>query len=599
MTISPMISLFSNNIEIAEDEILKLADFIYTHTNIKPMSKVIYLISRLLLINNDNAINISKAVFQYNKIAKELEIELHGADYSFTNILHSAQDDFHSIFSSISRIKELTEGRDSLGIVFDTLLRGKYESGEGLGTFLTPEEVVSPSIDLCLHFLRETDAIGNAGDLCGGTGRFIHELHKKSKGFVFNQYILADQSAFSIELARINFFIESVSNAVFYFVTDSITDEKLTQLNSSFSLIATNPPFGAGKYLWSFKLNQIFKSDFLTSLGFSSNSPRIDPAEIFVYRNLLFLMEGGILGIVLPDGVAKGERLPNGIKAFENTYKCKIAKLALISLPARTFSLGGTVAKTSFVIFKKVNTSFKSKGIYIGNVNHIGFLKKGNRRITDPNGNDYSAISQGIITGKIKPVNTSKLPKSFNNGVLLSDLTSLQREYPNNGYKADYHISILDVDETGYIEFKSVMSNSPTTKPALCQAGDILVSCINPKIWRVTIIPNLIGSWSCSSEFAVLRPKNPHDTISLFLSLISEDFVEQAILLANGTSSSRQRINKLSLLNLKIVKTEIPSEISDVLKKRKEIYESRLAEIRLFFGDSAVLHRPDCNISGL
>jgi len=315
--------------------------------------------------------------------------------------------------------------------------------------------VVSPSIDLCLHFLKQTRAIGNAGDLCGGTGRFMHELHKKAKGFVFNQYMIADQSAFSIELARINFFIESISNASFHFVSDSITDDKLALFNSSFSIIATNPPFGTGKYLWSYKLNKIFKPDFLSSIGLSSNSPRIDPAEMFVYRNLQFLMEGGILGIVLPDGI-----------------------------------------------------------------------------------NDVFAT----------------VP---------------------------------------------LISNSPTTKPLLCKPGDILISCINPKIWRVTIIPNLAGSWSCSSEFAVLQPINFANTVSLFLSLISEDFIQQAVLLANGTSSSRQRINKITLLDLRINKLEVPEEIEDMLIKRKDIYKARLAELRLLLGDSAGLHKPDCKTFGL
>lgn len=48
-----------------------------------------------------------------------------------------------------------------------------------------------------------------------------------------------------------------------------------------------------------------------------------------------------------------GDRLVTGIKYFEKFYNCTIVKLASISLPASTFSLGGTVAKTSFVIFKK------------------------------------------------------------------------------------------------------------------------------------------------------------------------------------------------------------------------------------------------------
>jgi type I restriction-modification system DNA methylase subunit len=593
-----MLNLFSNNIEIAEDEILRLADFIYAHTNIKPMSKVIYLISRLLLLSKDIKI-IDDAIYEYNNIARSLEIEQHGADYSLSNILHSAHDDFTYIFSIICRIKELTQGRDSLGIVFDTLLRGKYESGEGLGTFLTPEEVVSPSLDLCLHFLKQSGVSGNAGDLCGGTGRFMHTLYKKSAGRGFKKFIVADQSAFSIELARINFHIESVANADFYFVADSITDGKLKNLNSSFSIIATNPPFGTGKYSWSSKISNVFKSEFLHNIGFSHSSAKIDPAEIFVYRNLLFLMEGGILGIVLPDGVAIGDRLATGIKYFEKFYNCTIAKLASISLPASTFSLGGTVAKTSFVIFKKEPPGCKLNGTYHGLVHHIGFLKKGNRRVVDPNGNEYEAISRDIIVGKIKPIINSGASKPLNGAIPLNEFVYLKREYPDNGFKADYHISILDVDETGYIEFRTVLSNSPTTKPLLCQPGDILVSCINPRIWRVTIIPDIPGTWSCSSEFAVLRPIKDTDTITVFTALLSKEFNQQVVLLAKGTSSSRQRIKKESLLTLRINKMPVPSDIEAAITKRISFYKARLAELKLFLGDSTSLHKPDCKTAGL
>lgn len=592
------ISLFSNNVEIAEDEILKLADFVYTHTNIKPMSKVIYLISRLLLIDKDVE-TTQEAIAEYNKIARELSIEEHGADYSFSNILISANNDFPNIFKTISRIKELTQGRDSLGIVFDTLLRGKYESGEGLGTFLTPEEVVSPSVDLCLHFMNGSKTIGNAGDLCGGTGRFIHELHKKTNGKVFKRYIIADQSAFSVELARINFYVESVENADFHFVSDTITDVKLLKLNSSFSLIMTNSPFGANKYHWTPKIKSTFKPDFLYRIGFADGSATIDPAEIFVYRNLLFLMEDGILGIVLPDGVATGNRLETGLKAFEELYTCSILKLATISLPASTFALGGTVAKTSFIILKKAATDVKQNGTYKCLINHIGFLKKGNRRVLDPLGNDYKNIAQQIVSGKLKSISDNHKDRIQKGAKPLSDFVSLKREYPQNGYKANYHLSILDVDETGYIEFRTVLSNSPTTKPMLCLPGDILVSCINPKIWRVAIVPEIKGTWSCSAEFAVLRPKNKADLTMLFLTLLSEESNNQAMLLAKGTSSSRQRIQKEALLSLYIKPVVIAPEIGKAIQNRKNVYEARLAELRLFFGDSATEHKPVLNISGL
>lgn len=586
-----MLNLFSNNVEIAEHEILKLADFIYTQTNIKPMSKVIYVISRLLLLSNQCK-NIDEALTEYRTLANKLEIERHGADYSLSNILDAASNDFNRIFSTIRRVKDLTQGRDSLGIVFDTLLRGKYEAGEGLGTFLTPEEVVSPSLELCLHFLNQTKIKGNAGDLCGGTGRFIHSIYKKNKDHNIDNFVLADQSAFSIELAKINFHIESVKNVRFYFVTDSITDETLASLNSTFSIIATNPPFGAGKYLWSNKLKNIFAAKFLSEIGFSNASAKIDPAEIFVYRNLLFLMKGGILGIVLPDGVAAGDRLAAGLKFFEKNYDCTIVKLASISLPASTFALGGTVAKTSFVVFKKESPGYKRNGTFHGVVHHIGFLKKGNRRVVDPEGNEYEAISRDIIEGKFKPTVNTKARKSLNGAIPLEEIVVLKREFATNGFKADYHISILDIDETGYIEFRTVLSNAPTTKPFLCKSGDILVSCINPRIWRVTIIPDLPGTWSCSSEFAVLRPLHPADSVAIFMGMLSEEFSRQAILLAKGTSSSRQRIKKETLLTLRINKADRAGEIEGVMMKRINVYKARLAELKVFLGESAGLHKP-------
>jgi hypothetical protein len=587
-----MLDLFSNNVEIAEHELLKLADFIYTQTNIKPMSKVIYVISRLLLLSNQCK-SVDDALTEYRTIASKLEIEQHGADYSLSNILRAASNDFSYISSVIRRVKDLTQGRDSLGIVFDTLLRGKYEAGEGLGTFLTPEEVVSPSLDLCLHFLKQADIKGNAGDLCGGTGRFIHSLYKKTKGHAIENFVLADQSAFAVELAKINFYIEAVKNVRFYFVADSITDEKLVDLDSTFSVIATNPPFGSGKYLWSNKLKNIFRANFLSEIGFSNASAKIDPAEIFVYRNLLFLMKGGILGIVLPDGVARGDRLAAGMKSFEKNYDCPIVKLASISLPSSTFALGGTVAKTSFVIFKKESQGYKQNGTFHGVVNHIGFLKKGNRRVVDPEGNDYESISRDIIAGKYKPIVGTKAKKSFNGTIPLKEVVALKKEFATNGSKADFHISILDVDETGYIEFRTVLSNSPTTRPFVCKPGDILVSCINPRIWRVTIIPDIPGTWSCSSEFAVLRPLNPVDSITIFVGLLSEEFSRQAMLLAKGTSSSRQRIKKEALLTLRINKADQADEIEGVMRRRIDVYKTRLAELKLFFGESAGLHKPD------
>lgn len=577
--------MFESDVSLAEREILDLADYVYTQTNIKPMSKVIYLLSRLLLLES-NSHSIKSATAEYSKVSEKLNLESHGADYSFEKIIQSAQDHFELIYKSVQRIKKYTRGKDSLGIVFDTLLRGKFESGEGLGTYLTPEEVVSPAIELCLFFLKQFEVTGFAGDPCGGTGRFIHTLHQKSREFQFEKYVLADQSAFSIELARINFHIENASNSEFHFVSDSIIDPILNSLNNKFALVVTNPPFGASKYKWSPEIGKQFSSNLLNAIGFTVNGSKIDPAELFVYRNFNLLAMGGVLGIVLPDGVAYGNKLQYGIEEYEKSYNCSISKIAEISLPVATFSLGGTVAKTSFVVFRKTHSGTNIRSIYKTEINHIGFLKKRNRRVADTKGNEFQTFVDGVVSGKILAQNQKQNSSNADmNGKLLghkrlNEICALRKDYLNNGEKANFHISILDVDETGYIEFRTVIGNDPTTKPIRCKQGDILVSCLNPKIWRVAIIPEIDGTWSCSGEFAVITPKSSEDTMVIFNSLLTNEFQKEAMKLAKGTSSSRQRIQKDSLLTLRIPIINLPKEFLDIFKRRNTIYQLRLQELK-------------------
>ena len=77
-----------------------------------------------------------------------------------------------------------------------------------------------------------------------------------------------------------------------------------------------------------------------------------------------------------------------------------------------------------------------------------------------------------------------------------------------------------------------------------CKPGDILVSCMNPKIWRVAVIPKMPGEWSCSPEFVVLRPKGGRDPWKVALALHHPSITLAVQAMATGTSSSRQRVPK-------------------------------------------------------
>ena len=134
----------------------------------------------------------------------------------------------------------------------------------------------------------------------------------------------------------------------------------------------------------------------------------------------------------------------------------------------------------------------------------------------------------------------------------LSDLSVFVKEYVNNEFGNYVHIPVDAVDEYGIIHFdKCLINKMPKSKPLKCNSGDILVSCINPRIWRVAKIPYIKNiNWNCSSEFIVLRAKK--DKNELFMYLSNKDVKDKALKLANGTSSSRQRVNKKMFFSIDI-----------------------------------------------
>jgi hypothetical protein len=296
------------------------------------------------------------------------------------------------------------------------------------------------------------------------------------------------------------------------------------------------------------------------------------------------------MSIILPDGIVYSKSLYEIINSHIDN--CYFNILAIISLPVATFSLGGTVAKTSFLVIHKSPQKINSS-TYIAVANNIGFLKKGNNKVIDKNGNDLIIIEKEILSNK-----TSK-------GIITTKEIAFKKEYIDNGMSLTknnnilvkeylkfpilnncFHISILDVDETGFINLERILQNSPITKPLVCKPYDIIISCINPKIWRAAIIPEINDYvWTCSSEFAVFRCKNISETIKLYFSIMQKNFKEVALSYAKGTSSSRQRINRNELLNIKLLTPNHKQieEIKTLIQLRNDNYINRLKDLKISF----------------
>jgi hypothetical protein len=446
------------------------------------------------------------------------------------------------------------------------------------------------------------------GDICGGTGRFVYALARQLKargiarGHLENAARLFDQSLMAVDLGRLNFLFEGMQPG-FERVGDSLIAPEVGGFKSRFLLLATNPPFGSNKYRWNKELADSLPYDVLAAIGVKQSGDTADPSELFFFRNLDLLARGGALAIVLPDGVVQSEDFRHALTIYERVRMTHLHVAAIVSLPSVTFALGGTVAKTSFLVVQKMDEP-EDKPLYVAVAHHVGFVKRGKKRADNPDGNDLMKIADefgashptlGRLAGCWRTHESFVVPRlmhalenstTSHKQTLLADLVEMVRDFQKGSAamaQKRFHVSVLDVDATGLIDIIAASTNQPKSKGLECRPGDILISCMNPRIWRIAVIPGMTGLWSCSPEFVVLRPKKGQDPWKIAIALHQPSVALAIQAMAKGTSSSRQRVPKDRVLSVRIAELE-SKKLSSYVTWREEYYIKRLLEASAYEG---------------
>lgn len=150
----------------------------------------------------------------------------------------------------------------------------------------------------------------------------------------------------------------------------------------------------------------------------------------------------------------------------------------------------------------------------------------------------------------------------------LATLLTSERSRVNSS--SSYFVSVLHVDNKGYLNRQAASKYYPESPGREAKAADILVSCINPAANRIAVCDDMKGSIACSPEFAILESKGlpPH-----YLSFVlrSDLVYRQMIHLGKGTSSSRRRIDEEELLDLEIPVVSGANHIATLEKKRQKL----------------------------
>ena len=577
-----------NNKEIfdkAETILLKLADYIYSHMNLKPISKSIFLLSRaLLMLKKYKVQNSEELLKRYEKFQKNTNNRIYD-DYNFAEIINQNEAGMDYVINELNQLALNNSDEDFSGQIFNSLLRGKYEAGEGMGTYLTPYEITNPIVKMVFktYEIVSKKNLSKIGDIAGGTGRFLISAknYLNDKGYSNNKIskmlISFDQSTLHNSLNKINFSFYDMEPEIID-VADSIIAKELKG-KKKFNILITNPPFGKNKYRFSESLFDFFDKALLQKLKFNSVSKTIDPCEIFFIKNLILLDDGGVLGIVLPDGFAKNQKINDIINLINEIYRDNFEIIARVSLPKETFSLTGTVALSSFLIITK-NPQITFNNIFIRRAVNIGYKKNGNKKIYIKD-NDLPKIEKEYLDYLSNPNQSSK-KLNISKTKLCDFVIKKNTNYKKQKNQKELHISILDIDNTGLLDINSALKNLPVSQTKICEPGDILISCLNPLKWRVLLVPSLPFVFSCSGEFVVLQAKRNIDNIKLYFSLFDRSFIKSCLEIAKGTSSSRQRINKNELLNLPLVIKNFSNfeDLMKILENRNTFYKKRLEEIQ-------------------
>ncbi len=262
---------------------------------------------------------------------------------------------------------------DSKGRAFETFM-GSFFRGD-FGQYFTPRPIVKFIVDV-LPITHDSLVLDTS---CGSGGFLLHALDKvrKQAGEYFTPgtdkhhrhwHDFAQRNLYGIEIneqiartAKMNMIIhdDGHTNVV---AADGLlpaaeirakTKNEGFQANR-FDFIITNPPFGSTvrltekAYLNQYRL-AIRGVDWLNPKSKAAERPGQDTEILFIEQCGYYLVEGGYLAIVIPDGILTNSSLQYVRDEIEDLYRI----VAVVSLPQTAFTATGAGVKSSVLFLKK------------------------------------------------------------------------------------------------------------------------------------------------------------------------------------------------------------------------------------------------------
>lgn len=297
-----------------------------------------------------------------------------------------------TVVSYLEGVDLLNTDLDSKGRAFETFM-GSFFRGD-FGQYFTPRNIVSFIVDSLP--IDENDRVLDTS--CGSGGFLLHALNKvrnaardfydlkdgESETLECHKqwHDFAEYNLYGIEIneqisrtAKMNMIIhdDGHTNVVTSDGLISPADLRIKTNNdgfkeNSFDYIITNPPFGSiikqteKAYLHQYKLGTK-DIDWLNPNSKTSKRPSQSTEVLFIEQAEKYLVEGGYLAIVVPDGILTNSSMQYVRDYISDTFRI----VAIISMPQTAFSANGAGVKSSVMFLKKYSSIEKQSRIELRN----------------------------------------------------------------------------------------------------------------------------------------------------------------------------------------------------------------------------------------
>jgi len=280
------------------------------------------------------------------------------------------------IVAELQFISLLETRMDVKGAAYEELV-GENLRGDR-GEYFTPRNVCDMTVRMIQALLGGSVTEATVLDCCCGTGGFIvswidnlrkiikiEEEARGSKnidakvkdriGKVCSQYLFGlDINPFLVQTAQMNLVMHGDGSA-------NIVREDSTKSPGEWSdrsrekipygnvdVVITNPPFGG-----EVKIDDPHVLSKYELTTWEAQNPRVSmPAEqLFIESALGFLKPGGIMGVVIPDGILNNP----GLRFLRSWLLNRSRLIASIDLPKETFAANGGVDNASVLILQKLS----------------------------------------------------------------------------------------------------------------------------------------------------------------------------------------------------------------------------------------------------